>query len=429
MIAKNEDGLRVSDEGFFGTRDGSEQASRRGPGRPKGSKNRRIKKKKPFRSFPLTLHSTGQYCKKIRGKIQYFGTDPDVALQRYRAQCDDLHSGRVTSVDKSGSLTIGMLIDRFLNDAKAKQERGEIAARTFMDYYRDCKRVAVFFRTTKTVQAITDDELMAFRSRLAKGVGPVTLHGRLGVARSLFNFAWEEGLIATPLRLKKGLKRPPLKQLRKARRESGREYFYADEIRRLLDQTQADVTFRAMILLGINCGLGNTDIASLPRQSVDLQGGWLDFPRIKTGIERRCPLWPETVEAIRGHIELAKPGATVDTKGLLFVTRKGQKFVRSVLKETSAGTPRLVEHDAIVQRIKKVMKAAGIELPGVGFYGLRKSCETFGAETGEQVAVDHIMGHAPSVDNMGDLYRCYVAEEPLRRVTAHIRRKVLLAQD
>ena len=25
--------------------------------------------------FPLTLHKTGQYCKKIRGKLHYVGTD------------------------------------------------------------------------------------------------------------------------------------------------------------------------------------------------------------------------------------------------------------------------------------------------------------------------------------------------------------------
>ena len=33
--------------------------------------------------FPLTLHKTGQYCKKNRGKIYYFGTDAQIAIQRY----------------------------------------------------------------------------------------------------------------------------------------------------------------------------------------------------------------------------------------------------------------------------------------------------------------------------------------------------------
>ena len=66
------------------------------------------------------------------------------------------------------------------------------------------------------------------------------------------------------------------------------------------------------------------------------------------------------------------------------------------------------------------MKAAGIDMPGVAFYGLRKSCETFGAETGEQVAVDHIMGHAPLTKDMGAVYRQHVAESALRQVTDHV---------
>ena len=36
--------------------------------------------------FPLTLHPTGQYCKKIKGKIPYFGTDKKRALERYLEQ-------------------------------------------------------------------------------------------------------------------------------------------------------------------------------------------------------------------------------------------------------------------------------------------------------------------------------------------------------
>ena len=32
-------------------------------------------RKKRSDKFPLTLHPTGQYCKKIKGKLYYFGND------------------------------------------------------------------------------------------------------------------------------------------------------------------------------------------------------------------------------------------------------------------------------------------------------------------------------------------------------------------
>ena len=77
--------------------------------------------------------------------------------------------------------------------------------------------------------------------------------------------------------------------------------FQADELRSIIDK--AGVQLRAMIYLGINCGLGNNDCAMLPMRDLDLDKGWLDFPRPKTGVERRCPLWPETVEALRAALE------------------------------------------------------------------------------------------------------------------------------
>ena len=47
----------------------------------------------------------------------------------------------------------------------------------------------------------------------------------------------------------------------------------------------AGVPLKAMLLLGINCGMGQSDIANLPKSHVDLERGWLDSPRRKTGVD------------------------------------------------------------------------------------------------------------------------------------------------
>ena len=44
--------------------------------------------------FPLTLHPTGQYCKKISGKIHYLGTNKGQTLERYLEQATYLHGGQ-----------------------------------------------------------------------------------------------------------------------------------------------------------------------------------------------------------------------------------------------------------------------------------------------------------------------------------------------
>ena len=41
-----------------------------------------LKRKTRSDKFPLTLHPTGQYCKKVKGKMYYFGSDKKEALQR-----------------------------------------------------------------------------------------------------------------------------------------------------------------------------------------------------------------------------------------------------------------------------------------------------------------------------------------------------------
>ncbi len=64
---------------------------------------------KPYPGFPLTPHPNGQWCKKILGKIHFFGAwaDPMAALGDYNRQAADLHAGREPrEMDAHGTSTI-----------------------------------------------------------------------------------------------------------------------------------------------------------------------------------------------------------------------------------------------------------------------------------------------------------------------------------
>ena len=107
--------------------------------------------------------------------------------------------------------------------------------------------------------------------------------------RSIFKFAYDEQLIPKPVFYGRGFESPTKATVRKARNAKPKKLFKAEQIRLLL--ADASPAMKAMILLGINCGFGNTDCAMLPKQAIDFNRAWIKYPRPKTGIERRCSLW------------------------------------------------------------------------------------------------------------------------------------------
>jgi integrase len=230
----------------------------------------------------------------------------------------------------------------------------------------------------------------------------------------IFKHAYESELIEKPVRFGPTFKQPNKKTKRRATREGGKRYFDSDELREILEAARQPT--RAMILLGINAGFGQSDIANLTRSAVDLSGGWIAFPRPKTEIDRRCPLWPETIEALHEAIEQrGTPKDTVDTD-CVFITGHGNRFVHMTPNENPAKRSRV---DSVSPRFKRLLVSLGIT-GRRSFYALRHTFETIGGEAKDQPAVDMIMGH--SDPSMAANYRHSISDERLQSVTDVVRR-------
>src|SRR5262245_846020 len=142
--------------------------------------------------------------------------------------------------------------------------------------------------------------------------------------RCVFRYAFEAEMIDRQVRFGPDFKRASKKIFRIDRARKGPKLFTAEEIRTLLDA--AGVHLRAMISLGVNCGFGNSDCGRLPRGALDLDRGAVDYPRPKTGIARRCVLWPETVAALRESLERRPEPKEEGNAGLVFLTSQGDSW-------------------------------------------------------------------------------------------------------
>ncbi len=364
------------------------------------------KPEKPRRDFALFAHSNGQWAKKIRGKLHYFGSwaEPRDALQRYLDTKDALHAGRTPKADREG-LTVRDLCNHFLTSKEHEVEGGEIRPRTCQDYHDTCSRLCNTFGKDKLVDDLAADDFTRLRASMAKQWGPVRLGNEVQRVRTVFKYGYDAALIDKPVRYGPSFKRPRQAIIRRQRYANGEKMFEPDELKAILREACPQLT--AMILLGLNGGLSNEDCGRLPMRALDLRRGWLIFPRTKTAVYRRIPLWPETVDAIKAAIAVRPMPKDELHKDKTFITKYGNAWAN--------GTP----SSPISQRFGKIVRDLGVHRRGLGFYTLRHVFETIGGECRDQVAVNAIMGH---VDNtMATRYRERISDERLRAVVDHVR--------
>jgi len=378
---------------------------------------------KPRKDFPLYAHGNGQWAKKVRGVTRLFGpwADPQAALDTWLVQKDDLLAGREPRANGEG-LTVRSLVAQFLESKENLVNAGELTRRHLDNYVTIGKKIVQVFGRNRLVIDLRHTDFDRLRAEFLKGFGkgskghgPVSLANDITHTRAIFNFASKSGLIDRPVIFGEGFKKPSLRILRKERNKKPARMFTAAQIRAMIDK--ADPQLKGMILLGINCGMGNHDCAVLTTDYLDLEAGWFSDPREKTGAPRQAKLWPETVAALRTVLENRKTPSNPAHAKHVFITKYGNLWEESDNSK------------AIGNATAKLLKELGIHRPGLGFYALRHTFQTIGEESGDKVAVDYAMGHIPDADDMSAVYRERLLKKRLFKVANHVRKWLGLKSD
>jgi hypothetical protein len=143
------------------------------------------------------------------------------------------------------------------------------------------------------------------------------------------------------------------------------------------------------LLLGLNCGMYQMDVAELEDWEVDLAAGSITRPRSKTpdGPTVTYKLWPETLDLLRKH--RASPKVKGKRGGNLWLlTDDGQPLVKYWLEDgkfrrydvIQSAWSRLKEHTGTKKAFKLLRKTSATKLaehPSYKFY------------------VEHFLGHSP----------------------------------
>ena len=356
--------------------------------------------------IPLTLHKTGQYCKKIKGKLYYFGKDKDLALRRYYEQASYLHTGKgsMPNADEK-SFSIRYFCNLYLEHQRSRAAAGQIKLRHFIDQTNLLRDFVRFIGPNKSVADINTIDLQNYFSKLVRSNKSAnTINNRLAAVKAMYNWSLNNEVISACPNLKAVGKVTKIKKKRVT--------FSISQIQSLLEN--ADNRMRTMIWLGLNCGFGCTDCAELKWGNLDLENSRVNFPRGKTGISRNLTLWPETVAALK---EVPKTGE------LVFYTVKGNPWVRVVQYVDEHGNEKFSKNDEVSKQFSKLLKKAGIKTEkGAGFYTLRRTVETLAARSGDPFAVQKLLGHADL--KMATTYVQDVSEQT-DRVVNNVRKLII----
>lgn len=370
---------------------------------------------KPYKDFPLYSHRNGQWAKRVLGKIHYFGpwAKPEEALDKWIFERDYLLAGKSPPDQKEDAAGVALhaLCVDFLATKMKQVSAGEMTQRSYKDYFKTCKLLQDRLGKATQVRLLSPRDFASLKETLV-GRSPISIKNELQRIRSIFRWA-ELSRMIEPIDFGPDFKPPTKRQIRRHKQKGESQVFTPARVRALLKH--ANVPLRAMIYLGINCGWGNNDVATVPISAFDFKAGIADYPRPKTAIERRAILWPETIVALKAAFDCRPEPIDPEDETIFFLTVFGRRWVRHPAGASSV--------DSVGLSFGKLLRKLLIKKDGVNFYSLRHTFRTVADEVGDSPAIDRVMGH--ETPGMGTVYRGWKKDqredERLRKVTDHVR--------
>lgn len=349
---------------------------------------------KPYKTFPLWPHKSGSWCVVIDGERKSFGgwaRDPkgDDAIGEYNKFMEARRRGQEPETETS-IVTVREIVNRYLTRQHRRAHAGEITLRDYRDAMGVLEHFADFIGKGTRIANLRPVRFGELRAdMMERELSAATMKRRIAHIKSMFKWAFDEAHIAAPPRyggdFKPTAKAGPKRVL----------LFSPEEVCCMI--AASALPLRPMIRLGIECGMGNTDIAELRWDEIDLDTRIVKLVRFKTKINRRCVISPALVADLKAwKLIQDKREVPREDLGLVFTTLNGLKYVREIPADDPKMPPRVVDSVATafdkLLRLRLKMKVSGM-VDGRSFYTLRRTHRTWTDELKDPHAAALVMGH------------------------------------
>ncbi|MBN2590049.1 MAG: hypothetical protein JXA96_09310 [Sedimentisphaerales bacterium] len=147
--------------------------------------------------FSLTLHPSGQYCKKIRGHIYYFGSDRKQALESFLDQAIFVNGYNI-AMQKSvnGNMTLKEICGMYLEYQHTKLYAKNLTARHHNDQIGSLHKLIDFLSENCKIKSISTMGLQNYKRSLHKRYKSVCrLNLHLSIMEAMFHWAKKNDIL------------------------------------------------------------------------------------------------------------------------------------------------------------------------------------------------------------------------------------------